>query len=314
MNLKLDDGGVEEKLLKLAHEIKDGSQMCGIYDLDCRVVGLSAPCIQFLGMDSSDVLYRQELWKWLFDDNHGLADFIAKGVKYIIEKKSSLADTYLINGLLCQSTFLPIIDGKRIIGMKMSLSPINNESFNVKLIRNLFNRYGTSGFSSTNASGIVLSDFEEVVVSGLILGYSLDEIAMLSQKSKSYVSKVISVVLCPKFGVFGYSSKVLTDKLVDAGFNYFMSSKFVHHEVNHSSKSLINQNITLNWLQKNIIKNILARKTYSEIGEELGYSKAMIGKVVTKELYELFRLEDKTPNGLINVVNNDSSLWKQLHN
>lgn len=83
--------------------------------------------------------------------------------------------------------------------------------------------FNTKTIALENFCDLALDAEELKVLSLLMLGYSQAQIATALGRSRTYVAtKVIGEKLCPKFGVSGFSSRVLVDKAIALGYANFI--------------------------------------------------------------------------------------------
>lgn len=108
-------------------------------------------------------------------------------------------------------------------GFQFMYLPINKTQISSELLERQIALFDNKAIALATAKPLELSDEESKVLSLLILGYSQAQIATALNRSRTYVAtKIIGEKLCPKFGVSGFSSRVLVDKAIAQGYANFI--------------------------------------------------------------------------------------------
>ena len=142
-------------------------------------------------------------------DNPGLQEFMVRDVRN--------------DGAISLGQNTPIFtpDGK-CFGFQFIYQSCLKNIFINELLDRQIKLFNTKVISLENIYSIELSDLEEKVLSLLLLGYTQAQIATDFNCSRSYIAKIIAENLCPKFGIQGFSSRLLVDKAIELGYANFI--------------------------------------------------------------------------------------------
>ncbi len=161
-------------------------------------------------------------------------------------------------------------------------------------------RYGTYYVETTNLSGVQLTTLEEKVVTLLVSGFSLTDIANILNLSRSYISKIIGSNLCPKFSVVNESSKFLLETLVNMNFNCFISPSIL------SATSVSNHNImslgSLNPDLQLVYDLIKLNFTQQEIANHFNCSMSFVAKMISSKLLPSLNLQSSNDIRITNLI------------
>ena len=295
-------------LLSYALKIKNTPAICGVYDLQGAVYGVSDCFAQYFGMTNGlGNLTGTKLVEFAHPNNLEHQRFVNQVSKHLLEKQQVVKEIHLHNGQLYFCTFSPLYNERnRLVGTYGLIEPINQALIDIKLSQMLIKRHGILALNSVNLSGIKLSKIEEMVIFGLIAGYSLQGIADYLQKSRSYISKIICESLCTKFAIPGYSSRLLADKLVSSGFNHFIPEQLLFHPQPVAIYTPPIQPLQLTTKQQKIVDLLMVRMTHEEIANQLGMSRALVSKIIQIELFNIFTPASRNTKELIVAIENRS--------
>lgn len=98
-----------------------------------------------------------------------------------------------------------------------------------ELLERQITLFNTKTLALQNVYEVKLDEREERLLSFLILGYTQAQIASIFKCSRSFISKLIMENLCPKFGVAGYSARVLVDKAISLGYANFIPKSLLQN-------------------------------------------------------------------------------------
>jgi len=212
------------RLSQIADDLKisQARGYVGVYDNNSNIVQLSNAYIKILNC-SYEELRGISITEYQYPNNKNAMNFVKDSANYLVSSKKNTEDIFFYDDMVLRCQNKIIQEHKSVIGHMVNIFPVrSDDNINVSLLNILRKRYGGNGFTKhLYLDGIELKDIERMVVLGLLLSYNLSEIANLLGKSRSYISKIITDSLCKKFGVCGYSSRFLLDKLVFLNSNGF---------------------------------------------------------------------------------------------
>ena len=114
------------------------------------------------------------------------------------------------------------------IGFQFIYQPLSAKLLiTTELLNRQISRYATKTIALNNLHPIELTDFEERILSFLLLGYTQLEIANFFKCSRSYIAKIIAENLCRKFSVVGSSAKLLVERALFLGYANFIPRSLI---------------------------------------------------------------------------------------
>ena len=127
------------------------------------------------------------------------------------------------DGEVSYTSYLPLFNPKgELFALQITHEKMTRTQTSQEIFARHHSRFNTVEMSLDNILPMSLTEVEQCVLSLLMLNYSQESIATIFGVSRSYIAKIISDNLCPKFNIRGFSAKQLVEQAVDLKYHFLL--------------------------------------------------------------------------------------------
>jgi hypothetical protein len=127
------------------------------------------------------------------------------------------------DGEVSYTSYLPLFNPQgELFAIQITHEKMTRTQTSQEIFARHHTRFNTVEMSLDNILPVPLTEVEQCVLTLLLLNYSQESIAKIFGVSRSYVAKIISDNLCPKFNVSGFSAKQLVEQAVDLKYHFLL--------------------------------------------------------------------------------------------